>query len=141
MTASPSLITEPAPSFWAEQDRVIDSPPILRARPEDGRHDQLGIFQTALLGRITQASTLSKAATSASTACDSSALAPLRKTSVSGSAKVPGCESWKTLVWVTAYHSFGGEVEASNTPTIRRLTPSCRHQLSPIARRPLVAVD
>jgi hypothetical protein len=37
-------------------------PPSLRARPEDGRHDQLGIFQTALLtallGRITQASTL-----------------------------------------------------------------------------------
>src|SRR5437868_14259506 len=39
-----------------------------------------------------------------------------------------------TLVSVTAYHSFGGEVEASNTPTIRRLTPSCRHQLSPIAQ-------
>jgi len=36
-------------------------------------------------------------------------------------------------VSVTAYHSFSGEVEASNTPTIRRLTPSCRHQLSPIA--------
>jgi CRP/FNR family cyclic AMP-dependent transcriptional regulator len=36
-------------------------------------------------------------------------------------------------VSVTAYHSFGGEVEALNTPTIRRLTPSCRHQLSPIA--------
>jgi hypothetical protein len=53
----PSLITGPAPSFWAEQDRVIDSPPILRARPEDGRYDQLEIFQTALLGRITQAST------------------------------------------------------------------------------------
>ena len=28
-----------------------------------------------------------------------------------------------------------GEVEASNTPTIRRLTSLCRHQLSPIARR------
>src|SRR6266446_2707509 len=41
-----------------------------------------------------------------------------------------------TLVSVTAYHSFGGEVEASNTPTIRRLTPSCRHQLPRIA--PLV---
>ena len=40
----------------------------------------------------------------------------------------------KTLVSVTAYHSFGREVEASSTPTIRRLTPSCRHQLSPIAR-------
>src|SRR5712691_5200547 len=76
---------------------------------------------------------LSKAATSASTACANSARAPLRKTSVSGSAKVPGWESWKTLVSVTAYHSFGGEVEASNTPTIRRLTLSCRHQLSRIA--------
>jgi hypothetical protein len=26
-------------------------------------------------------------------------------------------------VSVTAYHSFAGEVEASSTPTIRRLTP------------------
>src|SRR5262249_43914854 len=60
--------------------------------------------------------------------------APSRKISVSGSAKVPGWESWKTLVSVTAYHSFDGEVEASNTPTIRRLIPSCRHQLSPIAQ-------
>jgi hypothetical protein len=34
-----------------------------------------------------------------------------------------------TLVSVTAYHSFSGEVEALNTPTIRRLTPSRRHQL------------
>jgi len=31
------------------------------------------------------------------------------------------------------YHSFGGEVEARTTPTIRRLTSSSRHQLSPIA--------
>src|SRR2546430_859775 len=38
-----------------------------------------------------------------------------------------------TLMSVTAYHSFGGEVEASSTPTIRRLTPSCRHQLLRIA--------
>jgi hypothetical protein len=76
---------------------------------------------------------LSKLETSASTACARRARAPLRKTSVSGSVKVPGCESWKTLVSVTAYHSFAGEVEASNTPTIRRLTPSRRHQLSPIA--------
>jgi len=28
----------------------------------------------------------------------------------------------KLLVSVTAYHSLGGEVEASSTPTIRRLT-------------------
>src|ERR1700719_3895177 len=59
---------------------------------------------------------LSQAATSASTACPNSVLAPLRKTSVSGSENVPGWVSWKTLVWVTAYHSFGGEGEALNTP-------------------------
>src|SRR5271168_638104 len=76
---------------------------------------------------------LSKAATSASTACSNSARAPLRKTSVNGSENVPGWVSWKTLVSVTAYHSFGGEVEALNTPTIRRLTPSCRHQLPALA--------
>jgi putative transposase len=57
MMTSPSLITAPAPSFWAEQDWVIDSPPIPRARPRDGRYDQLRNFQTALLGRITPAST------------------------------------------------------------------------------------
>jgi hypothetical protein len=68
-------------------------------------------------------------------ACASSARAPSRNTSVSGSIKLPGWESWKTLVSVTAYHSFAGEVEALNTPTIRRLTPSRRHELSTIARR------
>src|SRR6478736_6659075 len=36
---------------------------------------------------------------------------------------------------VRAYHSFSREVEASDTPTIRRLIPSCRHQLSRIAPR------
>jgi hypothetical protein len=36
---------------------MSDSPPVPRARPGDGRHDQLGNFQTALLGRITPAST------------------------------------------------------------------------------------
>jgi hypothetical protein len=40
-----------------------------------------------------------------------------------------------------AYHSFGGEVEALNTPTIRRLTPSCRHQLSRIALLTVTRVD
>src|SRR6266700_1120784 len=54
---------------------------------------------------------LSKAATSASTACASSAQAPLRKTSVSESAKLPGWESRKTLVSVTAYHSLYGSVD------------------------------
>ena len=77
----------------------------------------------------------SNAVISASTACARSDRAPLRKTSVSGSARVPGWESWKTLVSVWAYHSFSGEMEASEHPTIRRLIPSCRHQLSRIAPR------
>src|ERR1700720_1920164 len=34
----------------------------------------------------------------------------------------------------TAYRSFGGEVEASSTPTICRLPDSRRHQLSAIAQ-------
>src|SRR5262249_15608185 len=57
-----------------------------------------------------------KPATSASTACANSARAPLRKISVNGSLKVPGCASLITLSWVTAYHSFGGEVEAFEHP-------------------------
>jgi hypothetical protein len=38
-----------------------------------------------------------------------------------------------TLLSDTAYHSVIGEVEALNTTTIRRLTPSRRHQLLAIA--------
>src|SRR5262249_1433602 len=76
-----------------------------------------------------------KPATSASTACANSARAPLRKISVNGSLKVPGWASLITLSWDTAYHSFGGEVEAFEHPHVRRrLTPSSRHQLSRIAR-------
>src|ERR1700722_17789482 len=43
----------------------------------------------------------------------------------------------------TAYRSFGGEVEASSTPTICRLPDSRRHQLSAIAldRRPLGTIE
>src|SRR6187402_3051798 len=37
------------------------------------------------------------------------------------------------LSFDTAYRSFGGEVEASSTPTICRLPDSRRHQLSAIA--------
>src|SRR3954447_9091778 len=74
-----------------------------------------------------------KAATSASTACANSARAPARRTSVSGSENSAGWISLTTLSWIIAYHSFAGEVEASNTPTIRRLTPSRRHQLPRIA--------
>src|SRR5882672_3293434 len=72
-------------------------------------------------------------ASSASTAWVSSARAPLRRISVRESVKAPGGASLTTLVSDTAYHSFIGEVEALNTTTIRRLTPSCRHQLLAIA--------
>src|SRR4029077_15159208 len=100
----------------------------------DAGHD-LALGQMPVAHQSPAALVLSQAATSASTACPNSVLAPLRKTSVSGSENVPGWVSSKTLVSVTAYHSFGGEVEALNTPTIRRLTPSCRHQLSALARK------
>ena len=75
---------------------------------------------------------LSKAATSASTACESSARAPLRRTSVSGwkmslAGKVGKRDYWPRRI------TLGGEVGAFEHPTIRRLTLSCRHQLSPIA--------
>src|ERR1700746_343886 len=43
------------------------------------------------------------------------------------------------LSFDTAYRSFGGEVEASSTPTICRLPDSRRHQLSAIAH-PTVAL-
>src|SRR5436190_15631781 len=59
---------------------------------------------------------LGNPATSAATAWAKSARAPLRSTSVSGSESVPGWESWKTLLSVTAYHSFSGEVEARTPP-------------------------
>src|SRR4051795_1511467 len=66
---------------------------------------------------------LRKAATSASTACANRARAPSRRTSVSGSENSAGWISLTTVSWIMAYHSFGGEVEVSNTPTIRRLIP------------------
>jgi len=41
----------------------------------------------------------------------------------------------------TAYRSFGGEVEASSTPTICRLSDSRRHQISAIAPvRPIASL-
>src|ERR1017187_2763018 len=40
----------------------------------------------------------------------------------------------------TAYRSFGGEVEASSTPTICRLPDSRRHQLWAIALAPYTAI-
>src|SRR6266542_3965025 len=73
------------------------------------------------------------AATSASMAWARRERAPLRSTSVSGSENVPGWESLKTLLSVTAYRSFGGEVEARTPPRYAAFTPSRRHQLPPIA--------
>src|SRR6266516_4422778 len=56
MTSSPSLTTAPLPlSGQSGIGWSIRRPS--PGRPGDGRHDQLGNFQTALLGRITPAST------------------------------------------------------------------------------------
>src|SRR4051794_34634116 len=67
---------------------------------------------------------LRKAATSASTACANRARAPSRRTSVSGSEKAAGWISLTTLLsWVTACHSFGGEVEARTPPRYAASTP------------------
>jgi transposase-like protein len=53
----PKLDHRSAPSRSGRAGLGGDSPPAPRARPGDRRHDQLGNFQTALLGRITPAST------------------------------------------------------------------------------------
>src|SRR3954463_16335762 len=66
---------------------------------------------------------LRKAATSASTACASRARAPSRRTSVSGSENSAGWISLTILSWVTACHSFGGEVEARTPPRSAASTP------------------
>src|SRR5215207_1313758 len=66
---------------------------------------------------------LRKAVTSASTACASSARAPSRRTSVSGSENSACWISLTTLSWVTACHSFGGEVEARTPPRYAASTP------------------
>src|SRR5215213_3265416 len=80
-------------------------------------------------------------ATSASIAWASRARAPLRRTSVSGSANDPGCSSLTTLASDTAYHSFAGEVEARTPPRYAAFFPSARHQLSPIAHWPFAGPD
>ena len=48
--------------------------------------------------------------------------------SVRESLEAPGWANLITLLSDPPYHSFIGEVETLNTTTIRRLTPSCRHQ-------------
>src|SRR3954471_6921605 len=66
---------------------------------------------------------LRKAATSASTACANRARAPSRRTSVSGSENSAGWISLTTVSWVTACHSFGGEVEARTPPRYAASSP------------------
>src|SRR5438552_9413815 len=46
-----------------------------------------------------------------------------------------------TLSLDTAYRSFGGEVEASSTPTICRLPDSRRHQLWAIAHHAALSIS
>src|SRR5499427_8432785 len=94
----------------------------MRLKPE-------AVFRSLCLAR--------NSATSASTACASRLRAPLRSTSVNGSANDPGCSNVTTLASDTAYHSFAGEVEASTPPRYAAFIPSARHQLSRLAPREL----
>jgi len=48
----PKLDHRTAPSFWAEQDWVIDSPPIPRARPGTGDTINWGIFKRHFWGEL-----------------------------------------------------------------------------------------
>src|SRR3954464_15545845 len=76
---------------------------------------------------------LRKAVTSASTPCANRARAPSRRTSVSGSENSAGWISLTTLSWVTACHSFGGEVEARTPP---RYAASSPHAVTNLPRIP-----
>src|SRR5262245_718134 len=73
---------------------------------------------------------LSKAATSASTACVSSARAPNLGQRINKSSWLAELENVNVGHGVSLLRWRSG---GSNNPTIRRLTSSCRHQLSPIA--------
>ncbi len=73
---------------------------------------------------------------STSTAWVSSERVPLRRIR-EAIGEGPWPASWMTLLPDTAYHSLVGEadwLEKPNTTTIRRLTPSGRHQLPAMAR-------
>ena len=48
----PKLDHHTAPSFWAERDWVIDSPPIPRARPGIGDTINWGIFKRHFWGEL-----------------------------------------------------------------------------------------
>ena len=48
----PKLDHRTAPSFWAERDWVIDSPPIPRARPGMGDTINWGIFKRRFWGEL-----------------------------------------------------------------------------------------
>ena len=72
---------------------------------------------------------LRKAATSASTACANSARAPSRRTSVSGSEKACWLDQLDDIILDHGVSLLRWRSGGSNTPTIRRLNPSRRHQL------------
>src|ERR1700722_10290397 len=126
---SPSVASRSRTRGWRTQTGPI---PVMISRSgrwpwRTTRRWPVAVFRSACFAR--------NSATSASMAWPSSARAPLRRISVRESLKAPGWLSLITLLSDTAYHSFIGEVEALNTTTIRRLTPSRRHQLLAIAHR------
>src|SRR5689334_4301061 len=124
---SPSVASRSRTRGWRTQTGPI---PVMISRSgrwpwRTTRRWPIAVFRSACFAR--------NSATSALMAWPSSARAPLRRISVKESLNAPGWVSLITLLSDTAYHSFIGEVEALNTTTIRRLTPSCRHQLLAIA--------
>src|SRR3984957_12229481 len=124
---SPSVASRSRTRGWRTQTGPI---PVMISRSgrwpwRTTRCWPVAVFRSACFAR--------NSATSALMAWPSSARAPLRRISVRESLKAPGWVSLITLLSDTAYHSFIGEVEALNTTTIRRLTPSRRHQLLAIA--------
>ncbi len=76
----------------------------------------------------------SKAATSASTACASKRSRAVAQNLGQRIGKSPWLGELENVSFGHGVSLLRWRSGGSNTPTIRRLTPSCRHQLSPIAR-------
>jgi hypothetical protein len=83
-------------SMDAHLDEVNHAPPAALAAGKSGSSAN-NVPPGEVVENRAPAWLLSKAATSASTACPNGALAPLRKTSVNGSENVPGWVSWGAI--------------------------------------------
>ena len=96
----------------------------------NSRSGQVPVAHQPLPAILGQRWLAGKAATSAATIFANNVDAPLRRTSVG---RVGKRQSRSRRIAASV-----DEVEASSIPTIRRLIPSGRHQLSPMARQVLM---